>query len=297
MHTKFCWKWAVSKRLQISALYFLIFSASLLSAFPPAPAITYFGTVRDSFGNSIDSSAGAFVVIRSGERIITETPINERFRAGESYRALVPVDLAANDPYSEEASDRGALLSFSVRLAGSDTLIPVSGISVGNISVTDPGDRLRVDFFLGVDSDGDGLPDDWELSQLELAGISPSDSRFSLSTLNRNGDFDSDGLSNFTEYVAGTFALLQGDRFALKLISVSEETDRLETNFVFGKRYQFEASSDFTTWYPARVQLVDSTSSAVAEIAAADDGTTQLDAVRPEELSSATSVFYRMSVR
>lgn len=292
-----CRKVIASKGLKSGIFTFLLLSASSLSAFPPAPAITYFGTVRDSFGNTIDSSAGAFVVIRSGDRVITEAPIDERFRNGESYRALVPVDLAANDPYSEQASDRGALLSFSVRIQGSETLVPVAGISVGAISVSDPGDRLQVDFFLGADSDGDGLPDDWELSQLELANISPSDSRFSLATLDRDGDFDSDGLSNFAEYVAGTFALLQGDRFSLRMISESSETDRIETNFVFGKSYGFEASQDFITWLPANVRLADSTDPAVSELTATGDGTILIDTERPEDLQNSDKVFYRMSVR
>ena len=46
----------------------------------------------------------------------------------------------------------------------------------------------------GVDTDGDGMPDDWE-SRYGLSPINPSDN---------SGDLDHDGLSNLQEYLAGS---------------------------------------------------------------------------------------------
>ena len=79
------------------------------------------------------------------------------------------------------------------------------GVS-GSLRATGGGERVRLDLNLGEDKDGDGLPDAWEEWQLYIAGRRPGPNGWDLSLITRDGDFDGDGISNFNEYIAGTFA-------------------------------------------------------------------------------------------
>jgi hypothetical protein len=273
----------------------LFLAQTVLWAFPPAPAITYYGTARDAFGNAIDSSAGGFVLIKEGNRIIAEAPIDERMRPGENFRVLIPVDLESLDPYSPNALNRGDLISLAVRLPSGE--YPVAGISTQAIELSDPGDRIQLDFFLGEDTDGDGLPDTWEYSQLEAADIFAPDPRYSLETLDRGGDVDGDGMSNGDEYVAGTFALLQSDTFTLRFLSPGTEADELRTGFVFGKYYRLEASRDLVEWNPVRIRLSGSQGEGALELQSTRDGPTDFEAIRPDDLPEGAQLFYRLRVR
>ena len=70
----------------------------------------------------------------------------------------------------------------------------VYGANVGWISLSNAFAHVQTDTIpAGPDSDGDGIPDNWEL---QYAG--------NLSSLNGGGDFDNDGVPNSQEYLADT---------------------------------------------------------------------------------------------
>ena len=78
-----------------------------------------------------------------------------------------------------------------------------------------PGTRTRLDLTLGLDSDNDGLPDAWEQLLIDndrsgrlrtLADVKPGD------------DVDGDGLTNYQEYLLGTYALDPLDGLALTVV-------------------------------------------------------------------------------
>lgn len=71
--------------------------------------------------------------------------------------------------------------------------------------VTEPGTALRLDFGAGVDTDGDGVPDGWELAT------------FGTTTQAMDEDTDGDGASDRSEYVAGTNPRSTGDVFRLAI--------------------------------------------------------------------------------
>ncbi|MBX3744869.1 MAG: hypothetical protein KF833_06120 [Verrucomicrobiae bacterium] len=69
--------------------------------------------------------------------------------------------------------------------------------------IVEPGAALRFDFGASLDTDGDGVPDGWELAQ--LGGVKGS----------LEGDTDGDGVSDLQEYVAGTRPTDAADVFRL----------------------------------------------------------------------------------
>jgi hypothetical protein len=93
-----------------------------------------------------------------------------------------------------------------------------------------------------IDSDGDGMPDDYENDN----HFNPSDS--SDAAL----DSDGDGISNLAEYRAGTNPLDPTSAFRVSAVSLSNNDVTVNFPTVFGKKYQVESSADLLaiTWTP-----------------------------------------------
>jgi hypothetical protein len=72
--------------------------------------------------------------------------------------------------------------------------------------IVEPGAALRLDFGGGIDTDGDGVPNGWELDHLGTA-------QGSLAT-----DTDGDGVSDHAEYTAGTRPSDSADAFRLATV-------------------------------------------------------------------------------
>lgn len=87
-----------------------------------------------------------------------------------------------------------------------------------------------------LDSDGDGLPDDWE--------------NFYFGSLIKGAtnDFDGDGASNLAEYQAGTIPTAATNAF--RLLSLQCEANTAELHFVHvpGRQYSVLWSSDLQNW-------------------------------------------------
>ncbi|HVV71683.1 MAG TPA: hypothetical protein VHI52_09320, partial [Verrucomicrobiae bacterium] len=97
-----------------------------------------------------------------------------------------------------------------------------------------------------LDSDGDGMPDDWEIAH----GLNPFDPTDAAQ------DKDGDGLSNLTEYALGTDPRNPGDADAALKIALLKQgaTNFLILTFVRRKepvsiQYVPEVSTDGVTWY------------------------------------------------
>ncbi len=90
-----------------------------------------------------------------------------------------------------------------------------------------------------VDTDGDGLPDDWE--------------RFYLGTLasGAEDDPDGDGMNNLAEYLAGTDPSSAASR--LRTLSLERNGSVTEIHFTFApnRQYQLLSSEDLQTWQVA----------------------------------------------
>jgi hypothetical protein len=87
----------------------------------------------------------------------------------------------------------------------------------------------------GGDSDGDGIPDAWELAK----GLNPANPYDALL------DSDGDGQSNLAEYIAGTDPLSSGDALRAQLLT-SGGSVVIRFTAVAGKTYTVQYKNDLT---------------------------------------------------
>ena len=120
------------------------------------------------------------------------TNLDPGFEPGANYRLSVPMDSGISaDLYKPTALRPQVPFLIKVVIAGV-TNLPIQ-MSVGESYLGAPGERTKIDLTLGIDSDGDGLPDAWERL------INPD-----ISKVNPHDDSDDDGMGNLAEYLAGS---------------------------------------------------------------------------------------------
>ncbi len=260
-------------------------------AFPPAPSYSLFGLVRDQTGQTL-TAEGAQLILLKGTTEVGRSPISFS-RIDQSYELEIRLD--QNRPgttlYSEKAITSQGLFSIAVEMNGS-RFYPIE--ATGSLTAGKGSERVRLDLNLGQDTDRDGLPDVWEQWQLYQSGRFPDDNgNWDLSLIDRNGDFDGDGRSNFLEYVAGTFA---GDATEKLDLQIKEKLDtqiRFEFYAITGKTYTIERTTDAKSW--TRVPF------SIGNAPAADLSYTATDAAILSAFTApqagAPKEFFRLTVR
>lgn len=153
----------------------------------PEPDNVFYGIIQLGLTQVTAADTDVLVEARKGSLngpVVASYRMGTSALAGNFYALRIPVE--AFNPLTDANSSRvGALIHLSV----SDT----SGIRVEKTtSIAVRGNLVRVDFSQ-PDSDGDGLPDSWELQYFgSSSGADP------------NGDPDGDARNNLQEYLAGT---------------------------------------------------------------------------------------------
>jgi hypothetical protein len=275
--------------LLFTALLCLISGGS--QAFPPAPYYTLYGTVRDQVGQTL-TAEGAMLVLLKGGVEVGRTPISN-LQLDQNYELKVRIDAnrSGTTIYTERALAAQGQFSLVVEMNGS-LFYPIE-VS-GNLTAGKGGERVRLDLNLGEDLDGDGLPDIWEQWQLYQAGYYPDENgNWPLHLIDRNGDFDHDGLSNWNEYVAGTFAGDATERFDLQIKEKAATSVRFEFFAITGKTYTIERSTDVKTWSRVPFAIGNSAAGSLAHTAA---DVSILSAFTTPTPGSAKE-FYRLTVR
>jgi len=97
-------------------------------------------------------------------RKVARAPISESGAFGENYRLTLPVDLnPAKGACRTAALDPSSDVTYRFAAERSGTRLLVSKVeSVSAAPAPESGAVKQINFILGEDSDGDGLPDDWE---------------------------------------------------------------------------------------------------------------------------------------
>ncbi len=261
-----------------------------LKAFPPAPHYVIYGIVRDQVGATLSVEGADIILLRDGKEI-GRAPIFTEVRGDLNYELNLAIDQSRSGTrtYSSKSVPAQGVYSLVVEMNGQKFYpIEVSGtLRAGN-----GGERVQLDLNLGVDSDRDGLPDAWEEWQLYQAGKLPGANGWDLSLITRDGDFDGDGISNYHEYVAGTFAGDAAERFELRIRGKTATQVQFEFFAITGKIYRIEESADLQTW----TTVLFSTSPTGA--AAKNHRATAVD-ILPAYVPtpSGTARFYRLVVR
>ncbi|MCF7673900.1 MAG: hypothetical protein K9N23_00365 [Akkermansiaceae bacterium] len=269
----------------------LVLVAVPARAFPPAPYYTLYGMVRDQVGQTLTAEGAVLILLKDGLEI-GRTPINSDLQLDQNYELKIRIDAnrSGTELYSQKALAAQGLFSLVVEMNGS-RFYPIE--TSGTLTAGKGGERVRLDLNLGEDLDGDGLPDIWEQWQLYQAGHLPDENgNWDLSLVDRNGDFDGDGQSNWMEYVAGTFAGDATERFELQIKEKTAAGVRFEFYGITGKTYTMERSTDAQTWSPLAF-AIGAPAAGSAAYRATDVGILSAfatPAATPKE-------FYRLSVR
>ncbi len=245
------------------ALSLLLLAAFAVRAFPPAPSYTLHGIVRDQTGQVVRAE-NASVILYKGTVEAGRANIGPLAEPDKNYQLTVKIDQArpATTLYNASAVPAQGQFSLMVEMGG-QRYYPIE--ASGTLTAGKGGESVRLDLTLGEDLDGDGLPDAWEQWQLYQAGRFPGDDGiWAINLLDKNGDFDGDGQSNYMEYLAGTFAGDATEFFKLEIKEKLAEKVRFEFYGITGKTYTIERSTDNQAW--TRLPL--STGTAEAEAAA-----------------------------
>lgn len=224
----------------------MVLNSVVAHAFPPAPYYRLFGIVRDQVGQTIVGDNVEVVLLKGGRELV-RTPIRSTL-IDQNYQLDVRIDQNRGGTalYSENAVASGGQFSLAVSM-NEQWFYPIE-VS-GNLTAGKGGERIRLDLTLGEDSDRDGLPDVWESWQLYQAGMYPDgEGLWDLSLLDKDGDFDGDGQSNWLEYVAGTFAGDATENFRLEIKEKQSTAVRFEFYAITGKVYTIERTRDMRTW-------------------------------------------------
>lgn len=182
----------------------------------PQPMIVYYGQALDDFGWPY--MRDATVLLRRGTNDIAEHAISGSLSPGVNFALYAPLDDGRDtNRYVGTAVRTGEVVTIVVQDTwGERTLLETNSIP----AVTKPGDLILVNVTAGTDSDGDGLPDEWEQW---LVDLSTNPAIASVADIHAEDDFDGDGVPNGDEYRAGTFAFLDYDYFFLERSRLSAQ--------------------------------------------------------------------------
>lgn len=244
MKKPFQMKHAIRARLILGVL---LAHAAGVMAFPPAPHHTLYGTIRNQWGELLNVR-GAQVFIQAEGRAGVRSTITPSLEPGVNYTLKVPMDsLVRSDFYQSSALGGRQLFKLKVQI-GSVAYVPIEMVTFSG-ELGQPAQSTRLNLTLGVDSDGDGLPDAWEEAIIAMLGGT-------LASITPDGDDDGDGISNLKEYLSGTLPFDASDGFRLTMIGPSGGAARLEFLAIRGRTYSLQSSTDLQHWTPVPFQII-----------------------------------------
>ncbi|HVR35258.1 MAG TPA: hypothetical protein VMS21_05345 [Methylomirabilota bacterium] len=216
----------------------------------PEPSLVLYGVVRNTHPEGLDrlrmvfgrltwtfqpTEGGAPITV-SG----TLTNVNDQF----SYVLFVPcVTQLAGAPLPPDTLRLGASYQRGQVFFNDVAPATLADPAQANLSLfpRDRGRMERVDLEISValeDSDGNGLPDDWERLFFGQTGVDP------------DADADRDGVSNWAEYKAGTDPTDPASRFAFVHVSVQPgEGFSIEWSSAANRTYSIERSENLLSGF------------------------------------------------
>ena len=218
-----------------------------IGAFPPAPHHTFLGMVRDEMGRPLEGEKVKVLFETSSGRVV-QTGVRPSSTPGINYKLKIPMDSGSTDDLYHPVAMRYTM-PFKIRVqVGFKVYLPIE--MIGDLSsIGEPGKNTLLNLTLGVDSDGDGLPDAWERALLakgkDIGDINPED------------DTDGDGMSNLDEYISGNYAFDKDDGLRLDILEKREQGSTLEFMAITGRTYTIHTSANLKEWTQKEFKLQD----------------------------------------
>jgi hypothetical protein len=212
-------------------------------AFPPAPHHLIYGTVRDQYGTPL-MTGQAQVVLTTPTGVWLTAAVAPGIGFDENFELDVPMDAGLTpDPYEPNALMASAQFTMLV-VIGETTNVPIQ-MTTNYLRMGQPAQQTRIDLTLGVDANGDGLPDAWELAYLAAIG-----SNLNLTNLTPRLRLGPDGLTLEQEFYAGNYPFDPQQPFVLTLVAPNNGSALLEFTAMTGRFYTLLGSPDLQAWTP-----------------------------------------------
>jgi hypothetical protein len=219
-----------------------------VNAYPPGPYHLLYGTVRDQFGTPLNLDT-AQVLLQTSTGVQFSAPIIPAASLpGINYLLKLPMDSGATpDLYSPHSLAPGSYKLMVV--VGAVTNLPIE-MATNYAVVGQPAKSTRVDLTLGVDANGDGLPDEWERAFLAMLGTNVP-----LSSLTANSVLTPDGLTLRQQYMLGTALFDPGALPEITFLGFNGASPVLQFPTVAGRSYTVLGSPDLDNWSPVAFYL------------------------------------------
>ena len=259
-------------------------------AFPPAPTHVIYGQVRDQYGVPLSLANAQIIFSVEGTNGVQVTSnITPGLEPGVNYRLSLPMDSGTRpDLYKPTALMPTAPFRIRVKI-GTTVYLPME-MAANYANLGKPAQSTRIDLTLGVDADGDGLPDAWQ--QLLIALLGPG------ALIGPHEDADGDGISNLNEYLAGTYAFDPASGFWLNVIPGAGGVNLLEFMVITPRTYTVYGSTDMQAWAPVQFKIPANGPSApnLPNYRATDIRTLQVEPILSSGLP-ASKCFYKVLVQ
>ena len=195
------------------ALFAMCAASAIADSSVALPPFTITGRIvnfnRQSV-SEVNSNNAEIRAYKSDGTLVARSRIATEQNFTENYRLVVPLASTSNAC----AACVGEKLSFQVQQQ--NVVYSAQDIFAVDGSVT-PGGIARMDVVAATDSDGDGVADEYVKiieQQMAFYRWSDPDRYGSLPAVyDKDADWDGDGLSNFSEYIAGTCPFDEKDDF------------------------------------------------------------------------------------
>jgi len=226
--------------VRVLAWLSLLLPAAAL-AYPPAPYHTLYGLVRDQFGTPIVRGDVQIILVPSNG-VPVRAEVIPGIAPGVNYQLKVTMDAGLTPvPYKPTAFAVAAPFKLYV-IMGGITTIPIQ--MTGDFSrLGQPSLSTRLDLTLGVDANGDAIPDAWEYAVLGALG-----SDLTLSQINGDSVLTGDGRTLMQLYLAGGNPLAGGSSLAITLVGIQAGAPILEFSTTIGNSYIIQRSANLQQW-------------------------------------------------